>query len=41
MNFEGYCVKFKRKRNCIDVKYTTRSNHTTMAAVQIKPDRKH
>ena len=27
MKFEGYCVKCKRKRTCVDVKHITTSNH--------------
>ena len=26
MNFEGYCVKCRRKRTCVDVKHITTSN---------------
>ena len=27
MKFEGYCVKCKRKRSCIDAKHIITSNH--------------
>ena len=27
MKFEGYCVKCKRRRSCIDAKNITTSNH--------------
>ena len=27
MKFEGYCVKCRRKRTCVDVKHITTSNN--------------